>query len=87
MQCCWALSMNQFLSGNDATATIEIMQLLSSIFSGSYLKGNGAIATISSEVAVLHAAAISSWTLLLTVMAPADIYNLLASDRTNSYMP
>ncbi|KAK9301796.1 hypothetical protein QLX08_005990 [Tetragonisca angustula] len=86
-ECCWALSMNQFLSGNDATATIEIMQLLSSIFSGSYLKGNGAIATISSEVAALHAAAISSWTLLLTVMAPADIYNLLASDRTNSYMP
>ena len=79
--------MNQFLSGNDATATIEIMQLLSSIFSGSYLKGNGSIATISSEVAALHAAAISSWTLLLTVMAPADIYNLLASDRTNSYMP
>lgn len=79
--------MNQFLSGNDAIATIEIMQLLSSIFSGSYLKGNGAIATISSEVAALHAAAISSWTLLLTVMTPADIYNLLASDRTNSYMP
>ncbi|CAK9817840.1 Interferon-related developmental regulator 1 [Anthophora plagiata] len=67
-ECCWALSMNQFLSGNDATDTIEIVQLLS-------------------EVAALHAAAISSWTLLLTVMASADIYNLLASDRTNSYMP
>ncbi|CAK9817841.1 Interferon-related developmental regulator 1 [Anthophora plagiata] len=86
-ECCWALSMNQFLSGNDATDTIEIVQLLSGIFSGSYLKGNGAIATISPEVAALHAAAISSWTLLLTVMASADIYNLLASDRTNSYMP
>lgn len=79
--------MNQFLSGNDATATIEIVQLLSGIFSGSYLKGNGAIANISTEIAALHAAAISSWTLLLTVMAPADIYSLLASDRTSSYMP
>lgn len=79
--------MNQFLSGNDATDTMEIAQLLSSIFSGSYLKGNGAIANISTDVAALHAAAISSWTLLLTVMTPADIYNLLASDRTNSYMP
>lgn len=79
--------MNQFLSGNDATDTMEIMQLLSSIFSGSYLKGNGAIANISTDVAALHAAAISSWTLLLTVMTSADIYNLLASDRTNSYMP
>lgn len=79
--------MNQFLSGNDATATMEIVQLLSTIFSGSYLKGNGAIATISVEVAALHSAAISAWTLLLTVMPPADIYNLLASNRTNSYMP
>lgn len=86
-ECCWALSMNQFLSGNDAADTIEIAHLLSSIFSGSYLKGNGAIATISSETAALHAAAISAWTLLLTVMTPADVYNLLASDRANSYMP
>ncbi|XP_018054893.1 PREDICTED: interferon-related developmental regulator 1-like [Atta colombica] len=86
-ECCWALAMNQFLSGNDTTDTMEIAQLLSSIFSGSYLKGNGAIANISSDVAALHVAAISSWTLLLTVMTSADIYNLLASGRTNSYMP
>ncbi|XP_046145172.1 interferon-related developmental regulator 1 [Osmia bicornis bicornis] len=86
-ECCWALSMNQFLSGNDAADTIEIVQLLSNIFSGSYLKGNGALANITTEVAALHAAAISSWTLLLTVMAPADIYNLLTSNKTNSYMP
>ncbi|KAG7214069.1 hypothetical protein KM043_001434 [Ampulex compressa] len=86
-ECCWALSMNQFFSGNDATDTIEIIRLLSTIFSGSYLKGNGAVATISSETAALHAAAISSWTLLLTIMTPADIYNLLASDITNTYMP
>lgn len=86
-ECCWALSMNQFLSGNDAADTIEIVQLLSGIFSGSFLKGNGAIATISPEVAALHAAAISSWTLLLTVMAPADINNLITSNRINSCMP
>ncbi|XP_076220825.1 interferon-related developmental regulator 1-like isoform X2 [Nomia melanderi] len=86
-ECCWALSMNQFLSGNDAADTFEIVQLLSGIFSGSYLKGNGAVPIISSEVAALHAAAISSWTLLLTVMTPADIYNFIASDRPNNYMP
>ncbi|KYN37802.1 Interferon-related developmental regulator 1 [Trachymyrmex septentrionalis] len=86
-ECCWALAMNQFLSGNDTTDTMEIAQLLSSIFSGSYLKGNGAIANISPDVAALHVAAISSWTLLLTVLSSADIYNLLASGRTNSYMP
>lgn len=79
--------MNQFLSGNDAVDTIEIVQLLSGIFSGSYLKGNGAIPNILPEVAALHAAAISSWTLLLTVMTSADIHNLFTSNRTNSYMP
>ncbi|XP_011881250.1 PREDICTED: interferon-related developmental regulator 2 [Vollenhovia emeryi] len=86
-ECCWALAMNQFLSGNDATDTMEIAQLLSSIFSGSYLKGNGAIANISTDVAALHVAAISAWTLLLTVMTSADIFSLLASGRTNNYMP
>jgi hypothetical protein len=79
--------MNQFLSGNDAMETIEIAQLLSSIFAGSYLKGNGAIANISTDVAALHVAAISSWTLLLTIMRSADIYDLIASDKTDSYMP
>lgn len=86
-ECCWALSMNQFFSGNDVTDTIEITQLLSNIFAGSYLKGNGAVATISAEVAALHAAAISSWTLLVTIMTPSDIYNLLGSTRTNTFMP
>lgn len=79
--------MNEFLSGNDVADTVEIAHLLSSIFSGSYLKGNGAIANISADTAALHAAAISSWTLLLTIMSFADVYNLPASDKTNSSMP
>lgn len=79
--------MNQFLSGNDAGDTLEITQLLCNIFAGSYLKGNGAVAVISADLASLHAATISAWTLLLTVMAPADIYNLIKSDRTNNFMP
>lgn len=86
-ECAWALAMNQFYSGDDASDTIEIIQLLSSIFAGSYLKGNGAVAMVSADMAALHAAAISAWTLLLTVMAPADIYNLISTERTNNYMP
>ncbi|XP_011307491.1 interferon-related developmental regulator 2 [Fopius arisanus] len=86
-ECCWALSMNQFFSGNDASDTVEIVHLLSSIFAGSYLKGNGAIATVSPDLASLHAAALSAWTLLLTVMTPSDIYNFLASSKSNNFMP
>ncbi|XP_051161811.1 interferon-related developmental regulator 2 [Leptopilina boulardi] len=86
-ECCWALGLNQFFSGNDYGDTIEIIQLLSTIFAGSFLKGNGALPTISADMAALHAAAISSWTLLLTVMSPFDIYNLLGSNRSSTCMP
>ncbi|XP_043283529.1 interferon-related developmental regulator 2 [Venturia canescens] len=85
-ECCWALSMNQFFSGNDAGDTVDIVQLLSTIFAGSYLKGNGAVASISADLASLHAAALSSLTLLLTVMSSSDIYNMLASSKLNNYM-
>ncbi|XP_034951230.1 interferon-related developmental regulator 1 [Chelonus insularis] len=86
-ECCWALSMNHFLSGNDAADTVVNVQLLSNIFAGSYLKGNGAAAAVSVELGTLHAAALSAWTLLLTIMTPSDIYNLLASSRINNFMP
>ncbi|XP_008557015.1 interferon-related developmental regulator 2 [Microplitis demolitor] len=86
-ECCWALSMNHFLSGNDAADTISNVHLLSNIFAGSYLKGNGAAALVSPEIGALHAAALSAWTLLLTIMAPSDIYKLLASSKTNNFMP
>lgn len=79
--------MNQFLSGNDVIDTVEIRSLLSNIFSGSYLKGNGAVATVTAETAALHAAAISSWTLLLTIMAPSEIFNSFSSSSSNNLMP
>lgn len=79
--------MNHFLSGNDTSDTVKNVHLLSNIFAGSYLKGNGAAATVSSELGALHAAALSAWTLLLTIMTPSDISNLLASSRTNNLMP
>ncbi|KAK0081161.1 hypothetical protein PV325_012687 [Microctonus aethiopoides] len=86
-ECCWALSMNHFFSGNDATDTIDNIHLLSNIFAGSYLKGNGAAATVSSELGTLHAAALSAWTLLLTIMTPSEVYTLLGNNGTSNYMP
>ncbi|KAH0550036.1 interferon-related developmental regulator 1 isoform X2 [Cotesia glomerata] len=86
-ECCWAFSMNHFFTGNDSADTVINAQILSNIFAGSYLKGNGAAAIVSTELAALHAAALSAWTLLLTIMAPSDIYKLLASSKTNNFMP
>lgn len=78
--------MNQFLSGTDVIDTMEIAKLLSSIFAASYLKENGTTATISPDIAALHAAAISAWTLLLTVM-DSDICKLIGSVKSKNNMP
>uniref|UniRef100_A0ABD2XM75 Interferon-related developmental regulator N-terminal domain-containing protein n=1 Tax=Trichogramma kaykai TaxID=54128 RepID=A0ABD2XM75_9HYME len=86
-ECCWSLGMNQFLSGNDLSEFLELSQLLSNVFAGSYPKGNGAVAKVTHELAALHAAAISSWTLLLTTMNSGDVNNLLKSVQTNTSVP
>ncbi|XP_048512853.1 interferon-related developmental regulator 2 isoform X2 [Athalia rosae] len=74
--CYWALSMTQFLSGNDAADTIEIMQLLLSVFYDS----------ASVNLPAMQATVLSAWTLLLTLVAPSDVYNLINSDTTDTYM-
>lgn len=63
---------------------LELMQQLQVIFAGSYLKGDGSIPNIAADVATLHAAALSSWTLLFTLMAPSDVYSMMGN---NSLLP
>lgn len=58
---------------------LNLMQTLETVFSASYLKGDGSVPNITSELAILHAAAISSWTLLFTLMSPGDVYNMLGT--------
>jgi hypothetical protein len=65
---------------------IQLMESLETIFSGSYLKGNGTVPVVSAELASLHAAALSAWNLLLTLMDPDDIYVLMSED-TDVFAP
>lgn len=61
---------------------VNLMSEMQTVFSGSYLKGDGNLQTsISVEHAALHAAALSSWSLLLTLMSPGDVYQLLGSEN------
>lgn len=48
-----------------------------------YFLGNGAVPTISPEEANLHAAALSSWSLLLTLLNPGDIYSFMYSTESD----
>ncbi|KAJ9593807.1 hypothetical protein L9F63_027549, partial [Diploptera punctata] len=59
-KCCWALGLCNFLSGGEMTEVVHLMQSLETIFSGSYLKGNGTVPMVSTDLALLHAAALSA---------------------------
>lgn len=62
---------------------LDLMQQFEAIFSGSYLKGDNSVPNVSAEIGALHAAALSSWTLLFTLMAPGDVYTMISSDSKN----
>ena len=39
---------------------------------------------ITAEEANLHAAALSSWNLLLTLLSPSDVYTFMSSNQNHS---
>ena len=51
------------------------MQSLERVFKASYLKGDGVPPTHSPEVASLHASALASWALLLSIAPPHVVCN------------
>lgn len=65
-KCCWALGLLSFLANSGDVG--ESMGTLESIFSGSYRKGDGSLPSVSPELAPVHFAALSAWSLLLTVI-------------------
>ena len=78
-KCCTSLALITYLAGGEMGDVLDLMQQFQSVFSGSYLKGDGSIANVSSDVAALHAAALSGWTLLFTLMAPGDVYTMIGN--------
>lgn len=80
-KCCWALGLCSFLAGGEMANVCNYMHSLTSIFCASYLKGDGSVPIIPSDLAVLHAAALSAWSLLLTLMAPSEVYLTFSLDN------
>ncbi|XP_066992711.1 interferon-related developmental regulator 2 isoform X2 [Anabrus simplex] len=85
-KCCWALGLCSFLAGGEMADIFSYMQTLCSIFMASCLKGNGAVPILSPEVANFHAAALSAWSLLLTLMTPSEVYSAF-SEGNNTFSP
>ena len=61
---------------------LDLLRQFETSFSGSYLKGDGSVPIISADLAALHAAALNSWTLLFTLMAPGDVYSMMNGSGT-----
>ncbi|KAF5274000.1 hypothetical protein FQA39_LY01115 [Lamprigera yunnana] len=84
-KCCTSLALITYLAGGEMGDALELMKQFQTIFSGSYLKGDGTIANVTADLGALHAAALSSWTLLFTLMSPGDVYTMIGN--TTSFTP
>lgn len=78
-KCCTSLALITYLSGGEMGDVLDLMQQFQVIFSGSYLKGDGAMPNVNGDLAGLHAAALSAWTLLFTLMSPGDVYTMIGN--------
>ncbi|XP_071443704.1 interferon-related developmental regulator 2 [Hetaerina americana] len=73
-KCCMALGLCSFVSGSELQEMIELMCTLENIF---WLATSSSVQASNPESATLYSAALSAWGLLLTLMAPPDVYSLM----------
>ena len=65
-----------FLGGGEMAEVVSTMQGLEGVFSASYSKKDGTIPAPSADLQALHCAALSSWSLLLTLLTSGDVFRL-----------
>lgn len=80
--CCQALGDMSFLSCGDIGENLLLMQQLESIYSGSYLKGDGSVPNTTTETGALHAAALNAWALLFTMLIPGNIGTMMNNSKS-----
>ncbi|XP_060801177.1 interferon-related developmental regulator 2 [Amyelois transitella] len=80
-ECCSSLAVLCYLLEEDLTEIIEIMRMYETIFSGSYLKGDGSVKVSGAviEEGNWHAAAVDGWALLLTLLPAPHARSVLLS--------
>ena len=81
-KCCTALGLLNFLAGEDIGDLLNLMQVYEGIFSASYLKGDDKTpVSVSAEAGTLHAEALSSWALLLTLIPSGDFVSWMTGGQ------
>lgn len=78
-ECCSSLAVLCYLMEDDLTEILDVMRMYETIFSGSYLKGDGSVKVSGAAVeeGVWHAAALDGWALLLPLVPPSHARQLL----------
>lgn len=77
--CALALGIGSFIAPGDYETLKSCMSALENIFRQSYFKGDGSSPTHSPEVNKLHCAALSAWTLLLSIMSARVVEEMIDS--------
>ncbi|CAF1588794.1 unnamed protein product, partial [Adineta ricciae] len=72
-----AVGMICFIASEDISSTVDLMKTLEAIFSKSYLLNDGTSPILTHDVQELHAAALSSWCLLLSTMPNNHAHDLV----------
>ncbi|XP_076340105.1 interferon-related developmental regulator 1-like [Tachypleus tridentatus] len=78
-KCAAALGIYSFITNSGVGSLQSTMQLLHSVFSASFLKGNGAVPSHAPELLVLHSHALLAWSLLVTISSTLQVIELAES--------
>ncbi|XP_028177309.1 interferon-related developmental regulator 2 [Ostrinia furnacalis] len=78
-ECCSSLAVLCYLMEEDVNEIVEIMKMYETIFSRSYLKGDGSVKVSGPvlEEGAWHAAALDAWALLLSLLSAPHAASLL----------
>lgn len=83
-ECIRTLGLALFITNENSNDTISVLDKLDALFAQSYAKGDGSLRLLTPKTYELHAAALSTWCLLLCVM-PLPYVNKLAQKHVKSF--
>ncbi|XP_069792629.1 interferon-related developmental regulator 1-like isoform X2 [Narcine bancroftii] len=75
--CADALGTCCYIAADEAEDLAACLACLESVFSASYIKGDGTVPSHNSQIHVLHCSALLSWSLLVTICPPSKIQRFL----------
>uniref|UniRef100_A0A182N411 Interferon-related developmental regulator N-terminal domain-containing protein n=1 Tax=Anopheles dirus TaxID=7168 RepID=A0A182N411_9DIPT len=86
-KCCAALGLLCFVGVDDLGEILPLMKVLHTIFAGSFLKGDNSPSGASNEAGSLHSAALSAWSLLLSLLPPGEFVALVGGGGGPGIVP